>query len=84
MNDILSSQAFQEFLQKRCEEILTNDNEYSEINDHITRLESEINILASGELLNKIMEYERLNTNSVACCAALIYRSAMNDFERVT
>lgn len=84
MNDIMSSAAFQEFLQKRCEEILTNDNEYSEINDHITRLESEINILASGELLNKIMEYERLNTNSVACCAALIYRSVLNDFKIIT
>lgn len=27
MNDILSSTAFREFLQKRCEEIITNDEE---------------------------------------------------------
>lgn len=84
MNDTLGNPAFQEFLQKKCEDILTNDKEYSEINNRITQLESEINVLASGELLKKVSEYEKLSTDSVAYAVELVCCHTIKDFKGIT
>jgi hypothetical protein len=83
MSNIFKSLAFQDFIQKRCEEILMNDKEYLKINNRITELESEINNLASGNLLKKIREYEKLNSDSIACCAPLLYIHATKDFKGI-
>ena len=81
MNDIIKSAAFQEFLQKRCEEIIEKDEEYMEINNLILQKENEIKILASDELLIKLNEYEKLNTDLIACVGLLLYGQAIKDFK---
>lgn len=80
MGGIFKSPVFQEFLQKRCEEITTNDKEYVKINDLILKKEAEIELLASGDLLKKISEYEDLNLNLIACAETLLYEQAIKDF----
>jgi hypothetical protein len=80
MNDIMSSVAFQEFLQKRCEEIIEGDEEYRGINELILQKEGKIKTLVSGELLIKINEYEKLNLDLIAHAIFLIYRQAIDDF----
>jgi hypothetical protein len=80
MSDVINSAAFQEFLQKRCEEIIESDEEYRGINELILQKEGEIKTLVSGELLVKINEYEKLNLDLVAHAVILIYQQAIDDF----
>ena len=49
MNEIFNSQAFQEFLQKRCEEIIANDGRCVNLNQEILALEREILPMLSQE-----------------------------------
>jgi len=80
MSDVINSAAFQEFLQKRCEEIIESDKEYRDINELILQKEEEIKALAPAALLVKINEYENLNLDLVAHAVILIYRQAIDDF----
>jgi hypothetical protein len=73
MNDIFESPAFQEFLQKRCEEITTNDEECKKINEQILRVEDEIKSLISGDLLEKFDEYGELNLIFLSHVCPLLY-----------
>lgn len=81
MNDIFESPAFQEFLQKRVEEIIENDEEYQKINDLILQAETEIKPLVSGNILKKINEYEKLNLYLVAHAMTLVYVQGLKDFK---
>jgi len=60
MNDIMSSAAFQEFLQKRCEEIISSDVECSRLNSKIIALEKELLSMMSNEAKEKYLEIEEL------------------------
>jgi hypothetical protein len=83
MNDIMGSPAFQEFLQKRCEEITESDNEYRTINDQILQLENEIASSAPNEFQKKIREYEKLNLDLLTHAMPLIYRMALRDSKNI-
>jgi len=73
MSDIFESPAFQEFLQKRCEEITLEDEEYQKISEQILQAESEIKSLISGELLKIFDEYSALNLALLAHACPLVY-----------
>ena len=81
MNDICNSPAFQEFLQKRCEEIAMKDKEYVKINELILSMENEIKVLVSDELLKKLNKYEKLNLDLMARAETLFYSQAIKDFK---
>jgi hypothetical protein len=60
MSDILKSQAFQEFLQNKCEEITANDDEYQFINKKILSIEKDFFPLLSPDLMKKYLEIDNL------------------------
>jgi hypothetical protein len=83
MNDILASQAFQEFLQKRCEEIIASDKECCDISNLIVQKEDMIKAKAPAHLLPHIIEYEKLSTDYVANAAYAVCRQIFYDFYRL-
>jgi hypothetical protein len=60
MSDIFESPAFQEFLQKRGEEIMANDDEYQFINKKILSIEKGFFPLLSPDLMKKYLEIDNL------------------------
>ena len=60
MNDIFESPAFQEFLQKRCEEILTEDEKCINLNREILMLEKEILPMLSTESRDIFLKIDEL------------------------
>lgn len=62
MSNILTSPAFQEFLQKRIDEIITKDERCCEINKRILELEKELLILLPDNAKEKYLEIEELTT----------------------
>jgi hypothetical protein len=83
MNDIMGSPAFQEFLQKRCEEITEMDDGYRSINNQILQLENEIASSAPNEFKKKIKEYEKLNLDLLTHTMPLIYKRALRDSKNI-
>jgi hypothetical protein len=81
MNDIMSSAAFQEFLQKRCEEIAGEDGECERINSKILLVESEIRSSIPSELLKKFDEYGTLNLKLISHVCPLVYKHGIQDFK---
>jgi hypothetical protein len=61
MNDITKSAAFQEFLQKRCDEILLNDKIHTELNKRLITLDKQIKTIVSREAYLLFMEYESMS-----------------------
>jgi hypothetical protein len=61
MSDILKSQAFQEFLQKRCEEITANDDTHKELNKKLIKLDKSLKSIMSPEAYKIFMEYESIS-----------------------
>jgi hypothetical protein len=62
MNDIMGSPAYQGFLQKRIDEIITKDERCCEINKRILELEKELLILLPDNAKEKYLEIEELTT----------------------
>lgn len=62
MSNILTSPAYQEFLQKRIDEIITKDERCCEINKRILELEKELLILLPDNAKEKYLEIEELTT----------------------
>ena len=62
MSNILTSPAFQEFLQKRIDEIIAKDERCCEINKRILELEKELLILLPDNAKEKYLEIEELTT----------------------
>jgi hypothetical protein len=60
MNDIMSSVVFQEFLQKRCEEIVKYDGECQKINREILELEKELFPILPKDILGKVLKIDEL------------------------
>jgi len=73
MSDIMNSKAFDEFLQKRCEEITADDEECKKINEQILQIENEIRSLISGNLLKKFDEYGELHLILISHVCPLVY-----------
>jgi hypothetical protein len=57
----MESKAFEEFVQKRCEEIIAEDKECNAINKKILNIEKELMPLLPVELKNKLLEIDRLS-----------------------
>lgn len=72
-------EAYQEFLQKRCEEITENDKTYIDISNDIMKAESEIRKLVSDEVYKKLREYEELNLSLIGYVTPLIYHNCIKD-----
>jgi len=70
MNDIMSSPAFQEFLQKRCEEITANDEEYQEL----TRK----SMAAYNNLRKAFAEFVNLSTQLQAYSEKSMFEAGIN------
>lgn len=60
MKDIFSSPAFQEFLQKRVEEVLTKDEYYNKLDTKILEIEKEFLPMLSDKAKEKYLEIEEL------------------------
>jgi hypothetical protein len=60
MSGIITSAAFQEFIQKRCEEIITNDEKCYKVNREILELEKELIPLLSKEAKDKFLKIDEL------------------------
>jgi len=58
MDDIFKSLAFQEFLQKRCEEIIENDERCISLNSKILKLEQELYPLLSEKTLGMVLKID--------------------------
>jgi hypothetical protein len=79
MNDIFESQAFQEFLQKRCEEILLNDEIYCKLNNSVIDQERDFKKTLSPE---QIHMYNCIEKTSLECSKRrdeILYRRGLTD-----
>jgi|LSQX01.2.fsa_nt_gb hypothetical protein len=74
MNDILASAAFLEFLQKRCEEIITNDEECKNLTAEALQLEKKLYPLLGEEELRLTLEIDNLNFMLFNCVLGIFYR----------
>jgi hypothetical protein len=59
-SDINHSPAFREFIQKRCDEIIENDERCISLNGKILKLEQELYPLLSEETLGMVLKIDEL------------------------
>ena len=74
MNDIIGSLAYQEFLQKRCEEKMLKDEKCIEINIQIFQLEKELIPILSTEAKKKFFQIESLSNELLIRIPAICHR----------
>ena len=79
MNDITKSAAFQEFLQKRCDEILLNDDMYKMSNDKIVTLEGMLKKSFTPKQLKEYNEIEQEIMDSSEKREILLYKRGFID-----
>lgn len=79
MNDIMSSPAFQEFLQKRCEEIVSNDRQIRDIDFLITEAENKLKRTFSKTQLELFLQYEKLCSDYQIVTEKTIYEQCLRD-----
>jgi hypothetical protein len=79
--EITQSKMFNEFILKRCEEIIMDDPVCIEMNNRILELESSIKKTLSPEQIKSLLEYEsevmRLNSH----IEQLVYKKGFLDFK---
>ena len=80
MSDIMKSKAFDEFLQKRCEEITADDEECVEIRQAICKIEDELTAVLSTEDMDKFVCFESLTVKLASCVGPLLYSKGLTDF----
>jgi hypothetical protein len=73
------SEAFREFIQKRCEEIKSADEKCKEANQKILFLEDKIRSQLSGSALQTFIEYENLIMDLCDHTETLLYRKGWSD-----
>jgi hypothetical protein len=79
MSDIFESQAFQEFLQKRCEEIITEDEECLKVIDETRIIGKEFFNSLSTDQQKAYLEFESSAEKRNTQCATTLYKRAMRD-----
>lgn len=72
MSNILSSKAFHEFIQKRCEEIKAEDKTCCRINSKILQLEKELLPMLSDEAKVKFLKIDELTLELIDHICAII------------
>jgi len=78
-----SSKVFGEFVSKRCEEILSQDEEYQKFNDAIFNTENEFKKSLSPDQIKDYNRMEELNMESIIYAAVCIYNTCLVDIENV-
>ena len=79
MNGIFESPAFQEFLQKRCEEILLNDEVYCKLDSSVIDHERNFKKTLSPE---QIRMYDSIEKTSLECSTRgneILYKQGLSD-----
>jgi hypothetical protein len=75
------SKAYDEFVSKRCEEIMLDDEKYNGINSCILNLESELKKTLSPEQIKKYNLIEEMNIKSICDLAICIYKTSISDIK---
>jgi hypothetical protein len=79
MSDILKSPAFQEFLQKRCEEIVSQDIRTHGLDLLITEAEDKLKCTFSKAQLELFLQYEKLCSDYQFLTEKIIYEQSIRD-----
>jgi len=79
MNEILNSQAFQEFIQRRCEEIISGSAPIQDINLSVISAESKLKETLSKSQLKLFLAYEKLVSDYQLESEKTIYKGCLND-----
>ena len=79
MSDIFESPAFQEFLQKRCEEITESDKHIRDIDSLITESENKLKCTFSKIQLELFLQYEKLCSDYQLISNVAIYKKCLCD-----
>jgi hypothetical protein len=79
MSDIFESPAFQEFLQKRCEEITESDKHIRDIDSLITESENKLKCTFSKIQLELFLQYEKLCSDYQFLAEKIIYEQCLRD-----
>ena len=74
-----SSKAFEEFIYKRCEEILSEDEDANNANNRVYALGQKLKGNLNPELYQTFLEYEKEITESAARNEFKIYKQAIRD-----
>lgn len=74
MSNILTSPAYREFLQKRCEEKILEDERCIEINRKILQLENELIPILSAEAKRIFFEIDALTNELLIRIPAICHR----------
>lgn len=80
MNDIFESPAFQEFLQKRCEE----DPEYKRIDSEILSIEKRLYPTLDSEQLKLTLKVDSLNTELLNLIYSVLHRQFYDKSDNFT
>lgn len=73
------NKAFEEFVMKRCEEILTNDETYQKFNHTILDMESKFKKTLSQEQIKDYNKLEETVMASITYATAYIYNKCLED-----
>lgn len=73
------TKAFDEFAAKRCEEVLSKDDEYRNLNKSIIDLENKFRSILSLDQLKTFNEYESLVIGLGAHAEQLLYKQGYLD-----
>ena len=74
-----SSQLFEEFIMRRCEEITQADEESQELNSKILQLEADFKKTLNADQLKKYHKVEEVIIESATHNEICIYKQAIND-----
>jgi hypothetical protein len=84
MDDIIKSSAFQEFLQKRSEEIITDDKVCQDINKELLALEKELLPTLSEESLKKVLRMDALTHKLIDRIPTVLHRQIYDNYDKLT
>ena len=79
MSDIFESPAFQEFLQKRCEEITSGNEQIKNIDFLIIETENKLKCTFSKIQLDLFLQYEKLCSDYQFLAEKIIYEQCLRD-----
>jgi nitrogen fixation/metabolism regulation signal transduction histidine kinase len=79
MSDIMKSKAFDEFLQKRCEEITSRSEQIKNIDFLITETENKLKGTFSKTQLDLFLQYEKFCSDYQIVAEKTIYKQCLRD-----
>jgi hypothetical protein len=73
------NEAFEEFISRRCEDIVLKDEYYQKLNKSIVDSEKKLKLFLNEEQLKTFIEYEKLVANFESYAETLLYKKGFND-----